>query len=140
MSTTLIQALLSGIASGALYGLIAFRGTRAGRAGGLFVRYADVRLHGAAALALGLSAYSLLTAGHWLAWSVTATVAGLALAYFFLVLLGAPLEAAVISLAAFGLAWTSAAHDLGLLVVDPRTSGSARTQLVNLVIVDEHDP
>src|SRR5712664_2114899 len=98
----------------ALYGVIAYRGTRAGRAGALFVRYADLRVHGAAALALALTAYSVLTAGTWLAWTVTATFAGLAGAYFLLCLLGAPLETAVISLATFGLAWTGAAHDLGL--------------------------
>ena len=98
----------------ALYGLIAYRGTRAGRAGALFVRYAHLRIHGAALVALALTAYSVLSAGTWLAWSVTATFAGLAVAYFLLCLLGAPLETAVISLAAFGLAWMGAAHDLGL--------------------------
>jgi hypothetical protein len=98
----------------ALYGLIAYRGSRAGRAGALFVRYSDLRIHAAALGALVLTAYSVLSAGTWLAWTVTATFAGLAAAYFLLCLLGAPLETALISLAAFGLAWMAAAHDLGL--------------------------
>jgi hypothetical protein len=98
----------------ALYGVIAYRGTRAGRAGSLFVRYSHLRIHGAAIVALALTAYSLVVAGTWLAWSVAATFAGLAAAYFLICLLGAPLETAVISLAAFGIAWMGAAHDLGL--------------------------
>jgi hypothetical protein len=98
----------------ALYGVIAYRGARAGRAGALFVRYSDLRIHGAAVVALALTGYSVLAAGAWLTWTVTATFAGLAVAYFLLCLLGARLETAVISLAAFGLAWTAAAHDLEL--------------------------
>jgi hypothetical protein len=98
----------------ALYGLIAYRGARAGRAGSLFARYAGPRIHGAAAVGLALTLYSVQTAGKWLPWSVTATFAGLALAYFLICVLGGPVETALISLAAFGLAWTGAAHDLGL--------------------------
>jgi hypothetical protein len=65
-------------------------------------------------VALVLTAYSGLAAGAWLSWIVTATLGGLAVAYFLICLLGAPLETAVVSLAAFGLAWTAGAHDLGL--------------------------
>ena len=98
----------------ALYGFIAYRGARAGRSGSLFVRYSHIRIHGAAGVALVLTGYSVLAAGAWLSWIVTATFAGLAVAYFLICLLGAPLETAVVSLAAFGLAWTAGAHDLGL--------------------------
>ncbi|HEY4746925.1 MAG TPA: hypothetical protein VIH38_05150, partial [Steroidobacteraceae bacterium] len=52
----------------ALYGLIAYRGGRVGRAGSVFARYASPRIHGAAAVALALTAYSVLTAGAWLPW------------------------------------------------------------------------
>jgi hypothetical protein len=97
-----------------LYGLIAYRGGRVGRAGSAFARYASPRIHGAAAVGLALTAYSVVSARAWLPWSVTAMFAGLALAYFFICLLGGPVETALISLAAFGLAWTGAAHDLGL--------------------------
>jgi len=98
----------------ALYGLIGYRGARAGRAGAVFVRYSSLRIHGAAVVAFALTAYSVLSAGTWLSWTVAATFAGLAIAYFLLCLLGAPLETAVLSFAAFGLAWTAGAHDLGL--------------------------
>ena len=98
----------------ALYGLVAYRGARAGRAGELFARHAAHRIHGAALVALGLTIYSLAAAGMWLPWSVTATLAGLAAAYLLICALGGPVEATLISLAALGLAWTAAAHDLGL--------------------------
>jgi hypothetical protein len=97
----------------ALYGVVAYRGSRAGRAGALFARHAGHRIHGAAVVALALTIYSVAAAGVWLSWSVTATLVGLTAAYFLICALGGPLEAALISLAALGLAWTGASHDFG---------------------------
>lgn len=97
----------------AFYGLVAYRGARAGRAGALFAQHASHRIHGFAAVAVALTAYSAISTSAWLSWPVTTTLAGLAAAYLLICALGGPIETALISLAAFGLAWASAAHELG---------------------------
>jgi len=98
----------------AVYGLVTYRGRRLGPLGGLFARYGVYRAHAAAALALILTGYSVGAASAWLTGSITATFLGLAIAYGLMCFIGGPIEMAVIALAAFGLAWAGASHDLRL--------------------------
>jgi hypothetical protein len=98
----------------AVYGLVTYRGSRLGPLGGLFARYGVYRAHAAAALALILTGYSVGAAGAWLTGAITATFLGLAIAYGLICFIGGPIEMAVIALAAFGLGWAGASHDLRL--------------------------
>jgi hypothetical protein len=98
----------------AVYGLVTYRGKRLGPLGGLFARYGVYRAHAAAGLALIFTGYSVGAADAWLTGSITATFLGLAIAYGLICFIGGPLEMAVLALAAFGLAWAAASHDLRL--------------------------
>ena len=95
-----------------VYALIALRSSRIDGAGELFARHAGPFVHGAAVLSIGLTLYDTASLGHWPAWIVTGLLAVVAGGYLLAALAGAGGMAVAFALAAGGLGWAAAAHDL----------------------------
>ena len=98
----------------AVYALLAYRSSRVNAAGDVFTRFGVPFVHGAALLAVGLTLYDTAAVGHWPAWIITGLLSSVGAGYLVAALSGAGRGAVGIAMAAAGLAWAAAAHDLAL--------------------------
>jgi hypothetical protein len=99
---------------GAVLALIAYRGPRLGAVGEKLGQDAPFFLHAAALLGSLLFLVDLLPAADWLPWRSVALLAAIAAVYLVAALAGAGRTAVGLAMAATGLGWAAAAHDLAL--------------------------
>jgi hypothetical protein len=99
---------------GAILALVAYRRPRFGAAGERLGQDAPLFLHAAALLGALLLVVDLVPATHWLPWRLVALLGAIAAVYLVAALAGARRIVVGLAMAAAGLGWAAAAHDLAL--------------------------
>ena len=97
----------------AAYAAIAYRSSRVRAAGDVFARFAVPFVHGAAALALGLTLYDTASFAHRPAWIFTGLLAIVGAGYLLYRLIGGSREGSLLGMGLLLLAWASLLSDAG---------------------------